>query len=129
MQPNFACRRVCAYSATLAHGEQMLRRRSTWARTLRVWVARSGGMWRAAFLGATFNILRSNFSALPAALATKGACWVIGLPPSTFLGTIPSRRPPARGLLGNQNQLLVLSPLSPFWLGIKRRVVFSESSV
>lgn len=50
-------------------------------------------------------------------------------PPSPFSGTIPSLRPPARELLGNQNQLLVLSPLSPFWLCINSGVVFSESSL
>lgn len=50
-------------------------------------------------------------------------------PPSSFSGTIPSLRPPARELLGNQNQLLVLSPLSPFWLCINCGVVFSESSL
>lgn len=43
--------------------------------------------------------------------------------------TVPSLRPPAWELLGNQNQLLVLSPLSSFWLAVNCRVVFSESSL
>lgn len=36
--------------------------------------------------------------------------------------------PPTWELLGNQNQLLVLSPLSWFWLFVSCRVVFSGSS-
>ncbi|KAK5854168.1 hypothetical protein PBY51_015261 [Eleginops maclovinus] len=82
------------------------------------------------FGGASCNITKSSFSFPTAALATKKAHWVIvWAPASSNPRTIPSLRPPAWELLGNQNQLLVLSPLRPFWLGVNCGVVFSKSSL
>lgn len=71
--------------------------------------------------------------AAPAAglLACPPAPYTPALPPTQFScsQTVPSLRPQAWELLGNQNQLLVLSPLSSFWLAVNCRVVFSESSL
>lgn len=45
------------------------------------------------------------------------------------LCSVPSLRCPAWELLGNQNQLLFLSPLSSFWLSVNCRVVFCVNSM
>lgn len=45
------------------------------------------------------------------------------------LCSVPSLRCPAWELLGNQNQLLFLSPLSSFWHSVNCRVVFCVNSM
>lgn len=92
--------------------------------TLHVCVARLGRLLRKDLI--SWNQAFFSFSLLPQRNP-------IGLsaqyPPSSHSWTIPSLRPPAWELLGNQNQLLVLSPLSQFWSCVNCRVVFSESSL
>lgn len=87
-------------------------------------VAGLGGLWRVAFWGQDFDEIKLFLSHC----CTCHKESLLGYPPP-HSRTIPSLRPPAWALLGNQNQLLVLSPLSLFWRGINCRVVFSESSL
>ncbi len=92
-----------------------------------VWVARLGGLQHVAFWGR--HLMKSSSSFLTAALATKKARWVIGTAPLVSLSDYPITEAPAWELLGNQNQLLVLSPLSLFWLCVNCSVVFTGSSL
>ncbi len=61
-------------------------------------------------------------------LAVYGEHWAAGITVVSH-SDYPITEAPAWELLGNQNQLLVLSPLSLFWLCVNCSVVFTGSSL